>query len=86
MTPAGAVISGDWKLVEFFEDGRLELYNVREDIGETRNVASAQPEKVKELQAKLVAWRKETNAPMPTAHRAGEKPAGIKARKGSDDD
>jgi arylsulfatase A-like enzyme len=74
-TPAGAVHSGDWKLMEFFEDGRLELYNLREDIGETKNLAAAQPEKAQELRAKLVAWRKETGAAMPTPHKAGEKPA-----------
>src|SRR5205823_4668383 len=39
-TPAGAIRSGDWKLIEFFEDDRLELYNLREDIGESRNLAA----------------------------------------------
>jgi len=64
-TPGGAIRSGDWKLIEFFEDGRRELYNLREDLGETQNLAAAQPEKVKELHERLVAWRKELNAPMP---------------------
>jgi arylsulfatase A-like enzyme len=85
-TPAGAVISGDWKLLEFFEDGRLELYNVREDIGETKNLAAANPEKTKELHAKLVAWRKETGAPMPTPHQAGEKPPGAGRKKAAEDE
>lgn len=65
-TPAGAVRAGDWKLQEFFEDGRLELYNLREDLGETNNLAAQQPDKTKELHEKLVAWRKSIGAPMPT--------------------
>lgn len=64
-TPAGAIRAGDWKLQEFFEDGRLELYNLREDIGEKNNLAARHPDKVKELHARLTAWRKEINAPMP---------------------
>jgi arylsulfatase A-like enzyme len=80
-TPVGTVHSSDWKLMEFFEDGNLELYNLRDDIGETRNLAVSQPDKAKELHAKLVAWRKETNAPMPTPHKAGEKPADAGKKK-----
>jgi len=64
--PAGAVRSGDWKLIEFFEDGRLELYNLKDDIGEQNNLAGKNPEKVKELGAKLVAWRTSVGAKMPT--------------------
>ena len=40
-TPVGLIQAGDWKLMEFFEDGRLELYNLRDDIGETNNLADA---------------------------------------------
>lgn len=65
-TPCGAIRSGDWKLIEFLEDGRLELYNLASDIGEKQNLAKEQPEKVKELLAQLYAWRKEVKAPMPT--------------------
>jgi arylsulfatase A-like enzyme len=68
--PAGAIRSGDWKLIEFFEDGHLELYNLRDDIGETKNLADSQPEKAKELHAKLVKWRQEIHAPMPTRNEA----------------
>jgi arylsulfatase A-like enzyme len=64
--PVGTIRSGDWKLMEFFEDGRLELYHLRDDIGEQRNLATAQPERARELLAQLVAWRKELRAPMPT--------------------
>ncbi|MBM3876296.1 MAG: sulfatase [Verrucomicrobia bacterium] len=68
-TPVGLIEVGDWKLMEFFETGKLELYNLREDIGESRNLAPEQPDKAKELHARLVAWRKEVNAPMPTPNK-----------------
>jgi arylsulfatase A-like enzyme len=50
-TPVGAIRSGDWKLLEFFEDHRLELYNLRTDPGQTNNRAQASSEKAKELHA-----------------------------------
>jgi arylsulfatase A-like enzyme len=64
-TPVGAVRSGDWKLLEFFEDGRLELYNLKHDIGEQHNLAESEPEKTRELHEQLVAWRESVDAPMP---------------------
>ena len=67
-TPVTTLTAGDWKLMEFLEDGRLELYNLREDLGETRNLAAAIPERTKALHAKLVAWRADVKAPMPEAH------------------
>ncbi len=65
-TPVSLVQIGDWKLMEFLEDGRLELYNLADDIGESKNLANDNPEKAKELHARLVAWRAEVKAPMPT--------------------
>ncbi len=65
-TPVSLIQSGDWKLMEFLEDGKLELYNLRNDIGETKNLATEMPDKAKELHARLVAWRAEVKAPMPT--------------------
>ena len=64
--PNGAIRDGKWKLIEWYEDGALELYNVEEDLSEKNNLAAAQPEKVKELRAKLEAWRKDVGAVMPT--------------------
>jgi len=64
--PAGAVRAGDWKLIEFYEDGKRELYNLREDLGEQTDLAARQDERVKELHARLLAWRKAVNARMPT--------------------
>ncbi|MBI5691325.1 MAG: sulfatase [Verrucomicrobia bacterium] len=65
-TPVSLIHAGDWKLMEYLEDGRLELYNLRDDIGESRNLATAEPARTRELHARLVAWRTATNAPMPT--------------------
>ena len=56
----------DWKLLEFFEDGRLELYNLKNDIGEHNNLAEKMPEKTNKLHRVLVQWRKSVNAPVPT--------------------
>jgi arylsulfatase A-like enzyme len=64
-TPVSIMQSGDWKLMEYLEDGKLELYNLRDDIGEKKNLATEMPDKAKELHTRLVAWRKEVNAPMP---------------------
>jgi len=74
-TPVGLIHAGDWKLMEFFEDGRLELYNLRDDLGETKNLATQTPDKTKELHAKLVAWRQAINAPMPTPNQGELAPA-----------
>lgn len=64
-TPAGAVRKGEWKLIEFFEDGRLELYNLRSDVGEKSNLSSALPEKTAELHRLLIDWRDSLDAPVP---------------------
>ena len=64
-TPASAIRKGDWKLIEYFEDGRLELYNLAADISESRNLADAEPAMARELHEELRAWREETNAPEP---------------------
>ncbi|HEX5472517.1 MAG TPA: sulfatase [Lacipirellulaceae bacterium] len=65
-TPYGAIRKGDYKLIEFFEDMHVELYNLRDDIGEQRNLAGQMPEKVNELRNRLHQWRKEVGAQMPT--------------------
>jgi arylsulfatase A-like enzyme len=70
-TPVGLIQIGDWKLMEFFEDGRLELYNLRDDIGESKNLAQEMPGRAKELHAKMIAWRKAIKAPMPKPNKAG---------------
>ncbi len=64
--PCGAIRDGDWKLIEWFEDGSLELFNLRDDLSEKQNLAAERPDIVKKLHAKLIAWRKSVNAVMPT--------------------
>ncbi|MBN1909964.1 MAG: DUF4976 domain-containing protein, partial [Pirellulales bacterium] len=64
--PYSAIRQGDYKLIECFEDGRLLLYNLKDDLGEKNNLAKAMPEKVKELHQKLIAWRKSVDAQMPS--------------------
>ena len=64
--PAGAVREGNWKLVEQFEDGSLELYDLATDPGETRNLAAAEPKRVERMLAALRDWRTRVGARMPT--------------------
>jgi len=65
-TPVSTICLENWKLLEFLEDGRLELYDLQRDIGETQNLANSEREKTKELHQRLIAWRSEIHAPMPT--------------------
>jgi arylsulfatase A-like enzyme len=60
--PGGAVRIGDWKLIERYEDGRVHLYNLRDDIGERRDLAAEQPERVNNLRSKLHAWYRQVDA------------------------
>jgi len=56
---------GDYKVIEFFEDGRLELYNLREDISEDHDLAGERPELVREMQGMLARWRESVDAKIP---------------------
>ena len=62
----GAVRAGDWRLVEFYEDNRVELYNLAEDIGEANDLAGTRPDKADELRGLLHDWRQKMQAQMPT--------------------
>ncbi len=64
-TPGSSVREGDWKLIEFLEDSRLELYNLRDDISEDHNVADEHPELTQRLAGQLAAWRDSIDAQMP---------------------
>jgi hypothetical protein len=63
--PSGAVRAGDYKLVEWFEDGQVELFNLSDDIGESRDLSDAMPEKAAELADMLHTWRSAVDARMP---------------------
>lgn len=64
--PAGAMREGDWKLVEHFEDGSLELYDLSADIGESRNLATEHSERAHAMQRQLAAWRERVGGQMGT--------------------
>jgi arylsulfatase A len=88
-TPYGAVRAGDYKLIEFFDDMHIELYNIRADLGETKNLATVQPELAAKLTAQLHAWRESVGAQMPTANPQYDptKPEHLKGKKaGATDD
>lgn len=66
MGPAGAVRMGDYKLIEVYESGEVELYNLREDIGEQKNLASQKPELMAKMKKMLQVWRKQSGSKMTT--------------------
>lgn len=63
-SPGGAVRFGDYKLLEYYENNTLQLFNLRDDIAEQNDLSEAEPEKVKDLQEKLHHWRKSVDAKM----------------------
>jgi len=65
-TPYSAVRAGDWKLIEFFEDQHVELYHLRDDLGETNDLAAAHPAKARALRRQLHSWRQSVGAQLPT--------------------
>lgn len=65
-SPQGAIIKGDYKLVEDLETGRIELFNLAFDLGETIDLATAKPEIARDLLDDLHEWRKEIGAKLPT--------------------
>ncbi|MCY4535563.1 MAG: DUF4976 domain-containing protein, partial [Bryobacterales bacterium] len=64
-TPHSAIRDGAWRLVHFYEDDRAELYNLAEDVGETRDLAADMPDRAAALLAKLNAWRVAVGAQEP---------------------
>ena len=64
-TPGASIREGDYKLIEFFEDMHVELYDLRDDVEESNDLSDELPEVVERLRAKLHAWRDEVNAAMP---------------------
>jgi hypothetical protein len=65
VSPYSITRVGDWKLIRFYESGREELYNLRDDLSERNDLAGSQPEKRRELAGRLDAWLKEVGAQMP---------------------
>ena len=61
----GAIRAGDYKLIERFADGSVELFNLAEDLGEKHDIAAKMPDVARDLKARLAAWRKRVGAAMP---------------------
>src|SRR5262249_45311521 len=60
--PGGAIRAGDYKLIEFYETGRRELFNLQDDISEAQNLIDQKPQIAKSLHAQLAAWRQAVGA------------------------
>ncbi len=73
--PVSAVRAGDWKLLEYLEDNRIELFYLGDDAGESTNLAAQKPEKAAELAALLHTWRASVGAAMPTPNPKFARPA-----------
>ena len=69
-TPYSAIRLGDFRLIHFHEDGRDELYDLANDVSEAKDLAAAQPERVKALRTRLDAWLKSVDAQLPTPNPA----------------
>ncbi len=60
--PGGAMREGDWKLIEYYDSGAAELFNLRDDLSENINLAAREPKRVADMRAKLSAWRTSVGA------------------------
>ena len=63
--PGASIRDGDWKLINFYHYGKVELYNLKDDPSEKKDLAKANPTKTKEMEEKLLAWQKTMKAKMP---------------------
>lgn len=72
--PGASIRSGKWKMIEFFETGEKELYDLSEDIEESKNLATKYPEVLQSLTDKMSKWRVENNAEMPVLDPKFKKP------------
>jgi hypothetical protein len=82
-TREAAIRRGDHKLIEWYEDGRVELFNVVTDIGEKSDLSKTQPEITTRLLAELHAWQKQVGAKFSTPNPAYDpaKPSGRAAQR-----
>ncbi|HBE43778.1 MAG TPA: aryl-sulfate sulfohydrolase, partial [Bacteroidales bacterium] len=64
--PSTTIISGEWKLIYYYEYGKFELFNLKYDISEQNDLSSDRPEIASDLLEKLNSWTKEVNAPIPS--------------------
>ena len=64
--PGSVIIKGDWKLHHYFEDDKLELYNLSDDMSESKNLSKINKEITTRLYNDLDVWRTSNNAPIPS--------------------
>jgi len=68
--PSGAIRDGRWKLIEWYEDGKLELFDLESDPGERYDRARQYPQRAAEMRSRLALWRDEVRAKMPAENKA----------------
>jgi arylsulfatase A-like enzyme len=80
--PTAAVRRGDWKLIEWMEDGRVELFNLAQDVSEKNDLASAEPERTAQMLAELRTFQQDVQARLPTPNPnfRSDQPSGRAAR------
>ncbi|MCY2976027.1 MAG: sulfatase-like hydrolase/transferase [Planctomycetota bacterium] len=81
--PSAAVRRGDWKLIEWQEDNRVELFNIADDISELTDLAGLEPQRVASLRSELQEWQKQVGAKFPVSNPAYDaaKPSGRSAKR-----
>lgn len=81
--PVSVIRNGEWKLIQNYEDGSLELYNLRDDLSETSNVVKKYPKKAEKLKKELDKWKKGINAPSDFKQNLEYNPQAINNKKKS---
>lgn len=79
-SPVSAIRVRDWKLLKYYEDNHVELYNLANDPCETKNVAAEEPAKAEELRRRLDGWLESVKAQMPAPNpsfKPGGRPVGL---------
>ena len=81
--PAAAIRRGSWKLIQWFEDDRVELFNLATDLAEANNLADREAARVTALRSELSAWQRTVGAKFPTANPVYDaaKPSGRAANR-----
>jgi arylsulfatase A-like enzyme len=72
--PGAAIRQGDYKLIEFYQDSHVELYDLKNDLREQHDLARQRPRQAAELRQKLASWREAVGAQMMTANPQYDKP------------
>lgn len=73
-TPASAIRHNDWKLIEYYEDGHVELYNLKDDLGETKDLAAEKFDIAADLHRRLKQWRRDIDARLPETNSSRQLP------------